>query len=356
LSWAFTPNFTVEGGFRHYHYSVNGTTTEYGVFTPSAVLGNTVPTIASFPQEASGNLPSATATYHINDDDMVYFNFAKGFRTGGGNFPFPVADPGPNSNSAAVAAECGLQAKLLLTTTCNPNILLQGPTSFQSDTVYSYELGEKSSFFDRRMIFDLAAYYESWRNPQLPTNIAGFTLAGNGADAGIKGVEGELRTLLPLGFDLSLNAAYTHAEFLQSSPLVGFPKGTAVPDIPTVSAAAVLSWNHALADGRTLFGSLENDYVGTRTDVPLGDTITLDNINQYLVHMPAYNIVNLRFGMSGKTNGSGTWRSTLFVNNLMNNQVLLDPQPQIVLQTAAFTRYTIMRPLTVGIDLAYQFQ
>lgn len=356
VSWRFTPHFEVEAGFRHYHYSVNGTTTEYGVFTPNAALGNTVPTIASFPQEASGNLPSATATYHINDDDMVYFNFAEGFRTGGGNFPFPVADPGPNSNAAAVAGECGLQAKVLLTTTCNPNILLQGPTSFSSDTVYSYELGEKSSFFDRRMTLDLAAYYESWHDPQLPDNIAGFTLAANGANAGIKGVEGQLRSLLPLGFDISLNAAYTDAEFLHSSALVGFPKGTEVPDIPKASASAVLSWNHALSDGRALSGSLEDDYVGTRTDVPLGDTITLENINQYLAQMPAYNIVNVRFGISGERNGGDKWRATLFVNNLTNNQTLLDPQPQIVLQTSAFLRYTIMRPLTAGIDLAYQFQ
>ena len=355
VSWRFNPHFELEAGYRHYHYSVNVTTIEYGVFTPNALLGNTVPTIASFPQTASGNLPSFTATYNINDEDMVYFNFAKGFRTGGGNFPFPVADPGPNSNSAAVAAECGLQAKLFLTTTCNPNILLQGPTSLRSDTVYSYELGEKSSFFDRRMIFNLAAYYQSWRDPQLPTNIAGFTLSGNGANAGIKGVEAQLQSLLPLGFDISANAAYTDGKFLKSSALVGYPKDLAIPDIPKVSASAVLSWKHALANGRMLFASFEDDYVGTRTDVPLGDTITLLNIDQYLVHLPAYNIVNVRFGMNGKTAGNGTWKATFFVNNLTNNQALLDPQPQIVLQTTAYTRYTIMRPLTAGIDLAYEF-
>jgi iron complex outermembrane receptor protein len=356
LSWRFSPHFEVEAGLRHYNYSVNVTTTEFGVFTPSAGLGNAVPTIASFPQRASGNLPSFTANYTLNPDVMVYFNFAKGFRTGGGNFPFPVQDPGPNSNAAAVAAECGLQAKLLLTTTCNPNLLLQGPTTLRSDTVYSYELGEKSSFFDRRMVLNLAAYYESWRNPQLPTNIAGFTLSGNGANAGIEGLEVQLQSLLPMGFNVSLNASYTHGKFLKDSPLVGYPKDTEIPDTAKVTASAVLSWNHALADDRGLFGSLENDYIGTRTDVPLGDTVTELNLNQYLVHVPAYNVVNLRFGMNGKTNGSGSWKASLFVNNLTNQQALLDPQPQIVLQTSAYTRYTIMRPLTAGIDLAYEFR
>jgi iron complex outermembrane recepter protein len=356
VSWRFTPHFNVEAGFRHYHYSLNGLSNEYGVLTPNGVFGNTVPTLGPFPQQASGNLPSFTATYNINDDHMVYFNFAKGFRLGGGNVPFPVADPGTTSNPEPVAAECGVQAKLLLTTTCNPNILLQGPAQFRSDTVYSYELGAKSSFFERRMIVNLAAYYESWRDPQLPTNIAGFTLAGNGANARITGVEGQLQALLPLGFDISLNAAYTHGKFLEDSALVGFPKGTEVPDIPKVAASAVLSWNHALPDGHSLFGSLEEDYVGTRTDVPLGETITLQNINQYLVHLPAYSIVNLRFGINGKRSGGDRWTAALFVNNLTNNQVLLDPQPQTVLQLGAYTRYTITRPLTAGIDLTYQFR
>ena len=137
--------------------------------------------------------------------------------------------------------------------------------------------------------------------------------------------------------------------------MVGFPKGTEVPDMPKVTASGVLSWKHPLPDSQALFASLEEDYVGTRTDVPLGETITLQNINQYLVHLPGYSVVNLRLGVSGKANGRGKWTAALFVNNLTNNQALLDPQPQTVLQSSAYTRYTIMRPLTAGLDLTYQF-
>jgi hypothetical protein len=45
----------------------------------------------------------------------------------------------------------------------------------------------------------------------------------------------------------------------------------------------------------------------------------------------------------------------LFVNNLTNNQVLLDPQPNQNVQTPAYTRYTITQPLTAGIDVTYKF-
>ena len=260
-----------------------------------------------------------------------------------------------DNNPFSVAVECGLQAKVLLNPTCNPNIYLATPTTFQSDTLWSYELGQKSSFFERRMLLDLAAYYETWNHPQLPTNIAGFYLDANGGKADIKGVEAQLQGLLPLGFDLSVNAAYTDAKFVQASTIIGFPEGLQVPDTPKVTASAVLHWAHELPNHLSLFGSLEENYVGTRTDEPVGFTATVQNINSILVHMPAYSIVNVRFGINGDRNGGDKWTAALFVNNLANNQVLIDPQPQQGVQTSAFTRYTISQPLTAGIDVTYRF-
>jgi outer membrane receptor protein involved in Fe transport len=356
VSWQLSPHFTVEAGLRHYHYSLSNSDTEYGVFAPNAFLGNSVPYSVSFSNQASGTLPSFTLTYNINQDDMVYAKASKGIRIGGANNPAPAADPGTTNNPFPIAIECGLQAKVLLTTTCDPNIFLQTPTTFKSDTVWSYELGEKSSFFEHRMLLNLAAYYERWNDPQLPTNIAGFYLDANGATAGIKGVEGQLQALLPLGFDLSLNAAYTDAKFLETNTLIGFPKGMQVPDTPKVTGSAVLHWKHDLPNNLSMFGSLEDNYVGTRIDEPVGVTATVQNINQILVHLPAYSIVNLRFGISGERNAGDRWGVTLFVNNLTNKQVLLDPQPNQGVQTPAYTRYTITQPLTAGVDLTYRFR
>lgn len=355
ITWQFLPNFTIEAGLRYYHYSLSNSDTEFGLFAPNAYLGNDVPYAVAFSNKASGILPSLTLTYNINHDQMVYAKAAKGIRIGGANNPAPAADPGTTINPFPVAVECGLQQKVLLTTTCNPNILLQTPTTFESDTLWSYELGEKSSFFNNRMLLDLDIYYERWNHPQLPTNIAGFYLDANGGTAGIKGVEGQLQGLLPLGFDFTLNAAYTDAKFLETSTIIGFPEGLAVPDTPKVTASAVLHWKHDLTDGLSMFGSLEENYVGTRTDEPVGETATVQNINQILVHLPAYSIVNFRLGLGGNRNEGDKWTAALFVNNLTNNQVLLDPQPQQGVQTTVFTRYTITQPLTVGLDLTYRF-
>lgn len=356
VSWQLSPHFNIEAGLRQYHYSLSNSDTEYGVFAPNAYLGNNVPYSVSFSNKASGTLPSFTLTYNISKDDMVYAKAAKGIRIGGANNPAPAA-PLSSSNAFAVAVECGLQAKVLLTTTCDPNVFLQTPTTFKSDELWSYELGWKSSFLEHRMLVDLAAYYEQWKDPQLPTNIAGFYLDANGAPADIYGFEGQLRALLPLGFDLSLNANYTHGVFNQTNTLIGFPEGMQIPDTPKWEGSVVLQWKHDLTSSLSMFGSLEDNYVGTRISEPVGVTATVLNINDVLVHMPSYNILNLRFGFSGEGNAGGTWKwmAAVFVNNVTNTQALLDPQPNQGVQTQAFARYSVTQPLTAGIDVTLRF-
>lgn len=360
VSWRFSPQFEVSAGFRHYHYSLGETSTEYGLFTPLGAEGTEVPYNAATSISASGTVPSATLTFNIDPDHMVYVRMGKGFRLGGVSTltgPIPVV-AASNTNplyASEVANECGLQAKILLTATCNPNILLQAPTTFRSDSLWSYELGEKSSFFDHRLIANLDVYLEDWYDPQVATDLAGYGLTVNGGNARIKGVEGQMQALLPGGFDLSLNASYIDAKFIESSALSGYPAGTQIPDTPEFAGSAVLQWQRKLADRLSLFGSLEEDYTGTRTDLPFGVTATLPTMDQLLVHLPAYGVGNVRFGIRGERNGGDRWTAALFVNNFTNKHVLLDPQPQIALQTAAYERYVISQPLTAGLDVSYGF-
>ena len=105
-----------------------------------------------------------------------------------------------------------------------------------------------------------------------------------------------------------------------------------------------------LSGGRELISSLSYNYIGERTNAPYGETITLNNMNQLLVHLPSYGLANLRVGIK-----SDNWTASLFANNLFNKETLLDTQPQINLQTAAFTRYIVNQPVTVGVDLSYKF-
>ena len=49
------------------------------------------------------------------------------------------------------------------------------------------------------------------------------------------------------------------------------------------------------------------------------------------------------------------WNASLFVNNVLNKRVLLDPQPQIDIALSSYQRYTVNQPLTAGVDLNYKF-
>jgi outer membrane receptor protein involved in Fe transport len=347
-SWQFTPDLKGTVGLRHYRYTLNQTNEEYGVFTVFAAEGNAVPFNTAASSAASGTDPKIDLSYNIDKDVLVYATAAKGFRLGGVNQPIPVAAVG-NANTVLVANECALQAKIL-NQACNPNLTLQAPATFSSDSVWNYEIGEKSAFLDRRLIANVSAYYERWINPQLATNLAGFGITANGGNARVVGFEAEFQALLSRMWDVGINVGYTDSKFTESSAITGFPSGYAVPDIPKVTASATLRWKQPLTSEIALNGTLEGDYVGTRTDQPYGETITLENINQFLVHLPAYGLINLRFGAVGSA-----WSAFLFVDNLANKETLLDPQPQIDLQMNAYVRYLVNRPRTTGLDVSYKF-
>jgi outer membrane receptor protein involved in Fe transport len=351
-SWQFMPDLKGTVGVRHYHYSLGQTNEEYGVFTVNAAAGyNTLPYYTAASSSASGTDPKFDLSYNLDKDILLYATVAKGFRLGGANQPIPTPTPtNPTPNGVLAANECALQAKLLLTSTCNAGLFLQAPATFNPDSVWNYEIGEKSAFFDHRLIANVSAYYERWEHPQIATNLSGYGLTVNGGNARVVGVEADFQALLAREWDFDWNFGYTDATFTQASAITGYPSGYQVPDIPKVTSAATLRWKHPMSNGLLLTSALEADYVGTRTDAPYGETVTLDNVNQYLVHLPAYALLNWRGGVAGEQ-----WAANLYVKNLTNKEALLDPQPQIDLQMNAYVRYLVTRPRTGGLDVTYKF-
>ncbi|HMK86749.1 MAG TPA: TonB-dependent receptor, partial [Steroidobacteraceae bacterium] len=124
LNWRISPEFEWQAGFRHYHYSLGAHSEEYGAFSAGAPCGNSCPYFSTASISATGTIPSTTFTFHIDPNHMVYATIAKGFRLGGVSGdagPTPVV-PASNTNplfASSVANECAVQAKVLLTTTCN---------------------------------------------------------------------------------------------------------------------------------------------------------------------------------------------------------------------------------------------
>jgi outer membrane receptor protein involved in Fe transport len=343
-SYKFDSGFKATVGLRRFNYKTVQSDNEGG-----AELGGapwTFPLAGVFSTSQNGVTPKFDLSYEASKDLMVYATASKGFRPGGINQFLPTTCPPGVAGCFASFVEGALQAKF------NTTAYVPSPQTFAADTVWNYELGEKAEFFDHRMTVDGDIFYENWDNPQLLTNAAGFGYTVNGGNARIYGAEAEIKALITQDLTLAVSGSYDHATFLQDNAASGFFSGQLVPDTPKVTSSQTLTYKVPMANGMTFIGVLENDFVGSRIDIPYGLTLSIYGTatQDAIVHLASYDLTNLRVGVQ-----SGNWSAMLFATNLTNQKVLLDPQPQIDIALYSFQRYTVNQPLTVGVDFNYRF-
>ncbi|AXU21272.1 TonB-dependent receptor (plasmid) [Novosphingobium sp. THN1] len=134
--------------------------------------------------------------YDLSDQVNLYARVATGYRSGG----FNAQDP-------AVAGVL---------------------PSFKPENVTSYEVGLKSELFDRKVRFNLAGYYNEYKDLAIAvpiTNLAPGTFATKVTNAGkvtYTGVEAELTAVLTDNFTFEANAGYVdikYKEFLAGLPV-----------------------------------------------------------------------------------------------------------------------------------------
>ena len=98
---------------------------------------------ASYPdsEKFSATTPKFSLDYAITDSSNLYAAIAKGFRLGGPTGPDPAFQP--NGPPPATPGPC------------DSNYIAYGltatPKEFQSDSLWSYELGSKGRYFDNRL-------------------------------------------------------------------------------------------------------------------------------------------------------------------------------------------------------------
>ena len=84
--------------------------------------------------------PRFGLTYHYTDCGTVYATAAKGYRPGGSDSANATHNP-----------------------LCAPSFTALGlssmPTTYDSASLWSYDIGAKNSFFDQRLTFQTSAYY-----------------------------------------------------------------------------------------------------------------------------------------------------------------------------------------------------
>lgn len=217
-----------------------------------------------------------------------------------------------------------------------------GPISFHSDSVWSYELGEKWRSSDNRVTVNAAAYFEDWVGVQQFNSLSscGYVYTANAGDAHVYGGELEIRAIVVPELEVSGNVSYSHSALVSSNLIdAGFNAGTPIQDVPHWTSSSSIAYRHELSNELAFTARADVTYVGSRTDVTFG-TNTL----------PSYALTNIRSGVEGRH-----WSAVLFVNNVADKRALLSDITQDAVNLPDYNRVAVSQPRTSGIDLNYRF-
>ncbi|HET9630606.1 MAG TPA: TonB-dependent receptor [Novosphingobium sp.] len=172
----------------------------------------------------SGWAYTASLDYQATEDLLVYLKTAKGFRSGG----------------QVLRGVAGVPASLL---------------PFAPETVYSYEGGLKSEFFDRRLRVNLAAYYTHQTGRQVNTTVTinrvTSTVTSNAGVVDTYGGEFDATAILGHGFKLSATAAYTKPKYIKFIDFNGFDRRfEPLQLVPRWTATLSPEWNGDIGENK----------------------------------------------------------------------------------------------------------
>ncbi len=274
--------------------------------------------------------PKFNLSYTFDPNLMVYGTVSNGSRPGGGDAVYPTTGAIWAPAFAAYNFSNG-----------------KWPSTYGSDSIWSYEIGEKARFFDRRLTVNASLYYEDWNNIQLEAYPNVWALNINGNNAKIWGGEIETLAILGGGFNLQASASYLH-ETLDAGPHWEITPSNVLPEVTPVTADAILSYETELTDQYILKAQVETAYTGSHYSLAFGNGY---EINGQYIRLPGYDLTNARVGIQSRDG----WSASLFVNNLANTHAQLESLFQLNEASSAFNRIVTNQPLTSGIDISYRF-
>jgi len=251
---------------------------------------------------------------HVSKDVMLYGKVSSGFRPGGPNFvlPFPSSVP---------------------------------PT-FLPDKLWNYEVGEKGSFFNHRLTFDIDGYDIEWKDIQTTDNVNGINQLVNAGNARIQGLESNFALHVVDGLSLTGAGSHTVARFTTPAPVLGLADSNArLPLSPRWNFSVGANYRFAVGTTRAV-ASVTDTWTGQRTSGYQGSAT-----NVYY-SLPSYNTVNASLGF---TLPSGIELSA-YVRNLFNSRGQLSAATLNNAFGPSFpVPVTMSQPLTGGITLRYNW-
>lgn len=321
-SFRINAAWSLDGGVRVAHTKYSFTNSQNGPFNGGA---------SSSSGSASGNpvSPKIGLNYKPNSDLLVYLSAAKGFRSGG-------------ANTSVSAQACADDLQSLG--------LTQAPSTYSSDSTWSYELGSKLKAANGHLQLDASVFYVDWRNIQslVPLLHCGFQFVGNLGNAVSKGFDVQSTLQISGGFIVKLGVGYTQAQYDKTlevapgTPLV--TKGDRL-DTPPWHVSAAIDYAFAVSS------DLPHGYAHVQYDSDSGydlqhaNDVTYDGLAN---RVAATRLVSARVGVR-----TGRWDASLYVDNALNSYDRTSFFHDV--PTSGLLRYTAFRPRSVGLSAIYKF-
>lgn len=269
-----------------------------------------------------GATPKFLLEYHPDRDVTLYGSAAKGYRVGGFN-----GDVSPTCDADLAAA--GLTRAQTL--------------KYKSDSLWNYELGAKTSFADRRITANLAAFRIDWSDIQQNVLLAcGFPFIGNSGKARSKGFELEINARPVRSLELGLALGYTDAKIVKAGSGTPQPAGSPVYQVPKWTAAVKVEYSTPVSS--SFEGFVRGDYSYADSSFSANN----DPLNPRL--RPSYSLIDARLGLR-----SDTLDIALFGKNLANTHANLADNRSLAAEAPGLPRLVTNRPRTIGVEARYRF-
>jgi len=239
--------------------------------------------------------PKVGLTYDLSKDMMSYVTIAKGYRSGG----FNIFAPADYSKT------------------------------FDTETLYSYEIGFKGTSLDNRLFFDIAFYYMDINDMQVDEYVEASTvIKTNAAKATSKGIEASLNFRASDNITLFAGASYNDIKFDK------YHNGYTDYSGNRTGMAPKYDFNI----GATY--RADSGYYASADITGFGKTY-LDSANEYT--QDAYELVNAKIGYEQKNYDIYLYAKNLFDEKYDSNG------------SYSGTYYSYSPPREIGVQLSYRF-
>ena len=236
--------------------------------------------------------PKFLLSFQANEDQLFFAQAARGFRLGGAGDPVPYGPCQSDFDALGVT---------------------QAPGNFDSEFVWDYELGAKTTWNDGRLTLNATLYRIDWEDIQTTRNLAcGWFFTENTGEARTQGLELELVARPTPNLELLFSASYNSAEITKDLEQQNAKSGDELPWSPDLTAFASVRYQFPERNGRSWYLQADVSHTGSTSN-------TLNPNALSAAKVPAYNLVNLHFGVQTER-----WEAEVFALNASNEETWFD--------------------------------